>query len=111
MMFEPIDMAVTSPATVSRVGMVYLQPHEMGWEHLFKSWKNELPKAFNEDQTKVLDNLVYTLVQPVIDHVRKDSVEEAPTEDQNLIVSQLRILRTLLKIFDDEGTYNSMDKK
>jgi dynein heavy chain len=49
MIFEPMDLAVASPATVSRVGMVYLQPHEMGWEHLYKSWKNELPKAFTED--------------------------------------------------------------
>jgi dynein heavy chain len=111
MIFEPMDLAVASPATVSRVGMVYLQPHEMGWKHLVESWKNELPKSFNEDQTKVLDTLVLTLVQPVIDHVRKEAVEEAPTEDQNLVVSLLRIYRTLLKIFDDEGTYNSMDKK
>jgi len=111
MIFEPMDLAVASPATVSRVGMVYLQPHEMGWEHLYTSWKNELPKSFNEDQSKVLDNLVLTLVQPVIDFVRKEAQEEAPTEDQNLIVSLLRIMRTLLKLYDDEGTYNSMDKK
>jgi dynein heavy chain len=101
MIFEPMDLAVASPATVSRVGMVYLQPHEMGWDNLYKSWKNNLPEMFGDDQIKVLDSLVYTLVQPLIDYLRFESKEQTPTEDQNLVVSCLRILRALLKMFDD----------
>jgi len=62
MIFEPMDLAVASPATVSRCGMVYLQPHEMGWEHLYKSWKNKLPEKFDEEHFKILDNLVQIIV-------------------------------------------------
>jgi dynein heavy chain len=62
MIFEPMDLAVASPATVSRCGMVYLQPHEMGWHHLYESWKNLLPDIFNEDQKKIADDLIYKIV-------------------------------------------------
>jgi dynein heavy chain len=72
MIFEPMDLQEASPATVSRCGMVYLQPHEMGWHHLYISWKSNLPTSFGPDQIKVLDNLVEVIAQPTIDHIRKE---------------------------------------
>jgi dynein heavy chain len=111
MIFEPMDLAVASPATVSRCGMVYMQPHEMGWNHLYESWKNLLPPCFEEDQKKVLDSLIHTIIQPCLDFVRNQAKETAPTEDQCMLVGCLRILRALLKVFDDEAFFKSKDKK
>lgn len=43
MMFEVEDLLEASPATVSRCGMVYMNPDKLGWQVQIKPWLRSLP--------------------------------------------------------------------
>ena len=101
MIFEPMDLAVASPATVSRCGMVYMQPHSMGWRPLFESWMNLLPTQFGKDQFKIIRELVDFMIPDLLEFVRNNTKETTPTQDQNLIQSFLRTFRVMLNPFDE----------
>lgn len=50
MMFEVEDLAVASPATVSRCGMVYMEPESLTLAPFTTSWMNTLPEKVGADK-------------------------------------------------------------
>ena len=64
MMFEVADLAVASPATVSRCGMVYLEPSILGLKPFVECWIRKLPESifsFRDQFNKLFETFLEVL--------------------------------------------------
>ena len=112
MIFEPMDLLAASPATVSRCGMVYLEPASMGWKPMYESWKeNALPKTFNQEEIFRISELFESYIDPLLKVHRRTLQETSPTQDQNLVQACMKIFGSLLQPFNDEQYFNSIELK
>eukprot|EP00959_Pyramimonas_sp_CCMP1952_P376177 7879326-Pyramimonas_sp.AAC.1 len=66
MIFEVQDLAVASPATVSRCGMVYMQPSQLGWRPPMLSWLDTLPATLDDDNRECFREMLDWLAPPLI---------------------------------------------
>jgi dynein heavy chain len=84
MMFEVEDLAVASPATVSRCGMVYTEPTSLGFDVLVQSWIEALPPCMSNAMRAQLQALFDTYVKSTLYFLRRYLEEPVPTADNQL---------------------------
>jgi len=103
MMFEVEDLAVASPATVSRCGMVYMEPQALGIDVLFESWIERIPANIRGRATieKKLRRLIKAFVEPTIKYLRTSLKEVVTTMDNNICQSLMRIVDCFLVPYTD----------
>lgn len=100
LIFEPMDLQAASPATVSRCGMVYMEPKSMGWHILLDSWADKLPQHFTPEDKAHISSLIDWVGDHLLEYIRSHIDESSPTQDQNLLQGLFRLFRSLLKDFD-----------
>ena len=98
MIFEAQDLKEASPATVSRCGMVYMEPEALGVRVLHDSWIDKLPPAFTAKQSFVptLNRLYDDFVPSTIEMLRLKCKECSPTYDNNIVSSLYKIMNSFL---------------
>ena len=69
LIFEPAALEFASPATVSRCGMIYLEPTQLGWRSLYKSYLNVLNQRLIPEQIELFMELIEWLIPPVLEFI------------------------------------------
>jgi dynein heavy chain, axonemal len=79
MLFEVQDLAVASPATVSRCGMVYLTTEELGWYPFVKCW---IHKNFtDQEEAEYINSLFTGFIDPILEKIRNSYTEPIKTSN------------------------------
>ena len=104
MMFEVEDLEVASPATVSRCGMVYMEPTSLGTKPILDSWIAQmlpnLQKTVRPKLQKLFDDHIDVLKSFVRAHVH----EVQPTQDNSLMTSLTHMLDCFLEVYRESET-------
>lgn len=97
LIFEPADLEQASPATVSRCGMIYLEPHQMGWRPMKDCYlKYDLSEKMSDENRKMIDDMFEWLIDPCLDFIRKNCKTFITTSDMHLVQSLMRLYTCLM---------------
>ncbi|XP_076243987.1 dynein heavy chain at 62B [Calliopsis andreniformis] len=138
MIFEAMDLLHASPATVSRCGMIYIEPRVLGWKPFVDSWLNNLNPVWKEGYEENIAELFDWLTDPCLDFIRKkcrltisagqihqvvstltlfemfieDAVEENPKSFDQFILPWLQATMMLAMVWGAAGTldYDSRER-
>ncbi|XP_041084991.1 dynein heavy chain 3, axonemal-like [Polyodon spathula] len=103
LIFEPADLEQASPATVSRCGMIYMEPHQLGWSPLRDSYMDMLPQTLSDEHRELINDMFNWLVQPSLEFIRHECKFLVQTSPIHLVYSMMRLYTCLLDEVADSG--------
>jgi dynein heavy chain len=114
LIFEVGDLAYASPATVSRAGMVYVDPKNLGYTPYFQRWLHTRPEREHDKINELYERLIPDTLSFILEGVEGSSqVEPLKTivfqTDLNMVVQLCILYDAILPhtkndkiVYDDE---------
>lgn len=97
MIFEPANLEQASPATVSRCGMIYVEPKQLGWRSFWLSYKQNLCSKILPEQQIMMDDIIEWLVPAIFVFIQKHcSLFLATSENHMFNVSNEFLIKYLI---------------
>jgi dynein heavy chain len=97
MVFEVQDLAVASPATVSRCGMVYVDPGELRWKPFIETWLyHDFPGKMTDATKAYVIELFDKFIDPGLKFIKKNCIHAIDQVDINCVVTLSKLFQSLL---------------
>ncbi|XP_025092040.1 dynein heavy chain 10, axonemal-like isoform X1 [Pomacea canaliculata] len=102
MLFEVFDLQYASPATISRCGMVYVDPKNLGYTPYWQKWLAQRDKEFERTTlSRLYDKYIPKLVDLVIEGVKEGVIGQKmktiiPLTNLNLVTQLTMMLNAIL---------------
>jgi len=105
LIFEPADLEQASPATVSRCGMIYMEPSQLGWQSLQASYHNVISKKMLEEQFELIEELSEWLIPATITFIKTHCKQFVHSSELHMyfVSSSTSLEITGEKDFDSSG--------
>uniref|UniRef100_A0A8C3L813 Dynein axonemal heavy chain 3 n=1 Tax=Chrysolophus pictus TaxID=9089 RepID=A0A8C3L813_CHRPC len=97
LIFEAADLEEASPATVSRCGMIYMDPQQLGWKPLKDSYMHTLPPNLQEEHRELVRALLTGRVEPCLDFIHHHCKAIVQTSSIHLTYSLMKLYTCLLE--------------
>uniref|UniRef100_H3DNF8 Dynein axonemal heavy chain 2 n=1 Tax=Tetraodon nigroviridis TaxID=99883 RepID=H3DNF8_TETNG len=98
LLFEVENLAMASPATVSRCGMVYNDYTDLGWKPLVQSWLDQRHKAvtmYPQEEAEHLNPLFDKYIESTLSFKNSNCRELIPITELNGVISLCRLYDSL----------------
>lgn len=96
LIFEPADLEQASPATVSRCGMIYMEPKQLGWRPFLESYTVTLEKMMLAEQMELVLELIDWIVPASFNFIKKNCKQFVETSEIHLFyVSEIHFLANI----------------
>ncbi|KAK2581073.1 hypothetical protein KPH14_006115 [Odynerus spinipes] len=103
MIFEAMDLLHASPATVSRCGMIYIEPRVLGWHPFLDSWITSLDPLWKEGHEDLIRDLFQWLMHPCLEFVRKMCYMYLNVGQIHQVVSTMNLIEMFIESAVEEN--------